>query len=969
MKSVNFLFSILLMLPRAIHGDHHRLALTDVTVERDDDDFITNEDTVLEVDIDPPIRINIFETSGSLSQNAEDAFITAMNKHATYHMQLYFREKIYLFDKVEFEVLGTETVTKQLEWDRKRRVFEKEEQEVQQFYQNYQLSHQEEDFESEFDHTHSRHLRRRNEGIIDNTLSSVERKTQWDVTGTSFLLGGKVKFGVIPAASSAETNSVLFDTMEKKWWMYEFIKEEENLELNNVQQWLIQASRITEAPTISPTKSPIIDPTEAPIKSPTTSPTMTATKGPTKAPTKGPTTSPVQGPTKNPTKLPTSSPTKYPSQDPTQSPSKLPTSFPTVSYQPTHRFFPSNSPSQSPTQAIPGAGLATSDVTEESSEKNGFVPLIVASSLVSLVVFVGSGMFLKKKKKDRSLAKIDKKCEAVLAHKRLDDDDDEEFNFDDDPFSPVPACPHTIPTREESQSSDSGEYSFSAASGDGHQGEASLSSANTQQNSLSSCQTDKVNNCTDVKKNDSEMDQLDALVKDCSMKTPLRSPLKDTSLIKNSSKPPMAPSSSSEKAFPIQLGESGDVQALNAVGADQVASTSNGSLQEGSPNNISLPIVGAASAAIATGTGVAPKLLQFFVKSENESNNNIKTRSPSTKSSSSPITTVTPEKVSKEEFEKGWDVDLPFAWTPSDPNTESNNKQGRNERDVANENLLSGLNGVDGSFPSFKSDTPSSSRPSQSIGDSTAYQSASEMHPLDWSNKGSEYDGASIEDSTYTGEGETASPKDHSRASWDQVNSNIMRHQSPLDLNHSDFNSGSSANFLTPRSNMNYPNTPKTNETESSRHSSSICDSSPSSKGSSKQLINDLVWLEKKIADVKKRVDKLDGDEGYLSSSPPMTPNSALNRSVGSPISHSIVCRDVVAPPGKLGLVIHSTRDGPSIHTVKTGSVLQGKLYPGDLLVAVDDCDTRTCTAEEVMEMMGQKSNFERKITVIHYDI
>lgn len=81
----------------------------------------------------------------------------------------------------------------------------------------------------------------------------------------------------------------------------------------------------------------------------------------------------------------------------------------------------------------------------------------------------------------------------------------------------------------------------------------------------------------------------------------------------------------------------------------------------------------------------------------------------------------------------------------------------------------------------------------------------------------------------------------------------------------------------------------------------------------------------------------------------------------------SVVCRDCFAPPGKLKIVITSTKDGPAVHTVKKGSALTDSIHPGDLIISVDNVDTRASTAEEVMKMMTTRSRFVRKITVLHF--
>jgi hypothetical protein len=179
---------------------------------------------------------------------------------------------------------------------------------------------------------------------------------------------------------------------------------------------------------------------------------------------------------------------------------------------------------------------------------------------------------------------------------------------------------------------------------------------------------------------------------------------------------------------------------------------------------------------------------------------------------------------------------------------------------------------------------------------------------------------------------------------------------------------------------------------ERSKLSSLSGNTTPGSKGSietefsaSRQLINDLVWLERKIADVRTSafamsmapmspispggLDHADS-LSYTSRDAPVSPSSHGETTTidSNGIMQSIVCRDCYAPPGKLQIVIQSTKDGPAVHSVKAGSSLEGHLFPGDLIIAVDNVDTRTFKAEDVMKMMASKSGFERKITVLHYE-
>jgi hypothetical protein len=173
-------------------------------------------------------------------------------------------------------------------------------------------------------------------------------------------------------------------------------------------------------------------------------------------------------------------------------------------------------------------------------------------------------------------------------------------------------------------------------------------------------------------------------------------------------------------------------------------------------------------------------------------------------------------------------------------------------------------------------------------------------------------------------------------------------------------------------------------ETSKTPRSEATKESATSRASASRQLIHDLVWLEKKIAGVRQGPDSALGETtdslSYVSndnnefrsiashddSDDEETPtvSTGQNNSVMS----SIVCRDCYAPPGKLHIVIHSTKDGPAVHTVKEGSSLEGHIFPGDLIISVDNIDTRSYTAEQVMKMMASKGNQERKITVLHFE-
>jgi len=76
---------------------------------------------------------------------------------------------------------------------------------------------------------------------------------------------------------------------------------------------------------------------------------------------------------------------------------------------------------------------------------------------------------------------------------------------------------------------------------------------------------------------------------------------------------------------------------------------------------------------------------------------------------------------------------------------------------------------------------------------------------------------------------------------------------------------------------------------------------------------------------------------------------------------------EVLAPPGKLGVVIDTPNDGaPVVHAIKDSSVIANQLQVGDKLTMVDDDDVRSMTAIKVSKLISRKSaNATRKLTII----
>jgi len=82
-------------------------------------------------------------------------------------------------------------------------------------------------------------------------------------------------------------------------------------------------------------------------------------------------------------------------------------------------------------------------------------------------------------------------------------------------------------------------------------------------------------------------------------------------------------------------------------------------------------------------------------------------------------------------------------------------------------------------------------------------------------------------------------------------------------------------------------------------------------------------------------------------------------------LNHTNAIINIIIILGKLGVIIDTTSSGPIVHEVKPGSALEGVLFSGDRIIAVDDIDTRSKTAAEVTNIMASKVNVARKISVL----
>ena len=74
---------------------------------------------------------------------------------------------------------------------------------------------------------------------------------------------------------------------------------------------------------------------------------------------------------------------------------------------------------------------------------------------------------------------------------------------------------------------------------------------------------------------------------------------------------------------------------------------------------------------------------------------------------------------------------------------------------------------------------------------------------------------------------------------------------------------------------------------------------------------------------------------------------------------------DVVAPAGKLGMVIDTPNGGiPVVHAIKDTSVLIDSVRVGDRLLSVDGEDCTGMTAMQVSKLISLKSNKPARVLV-----
>ena len=90
-----------------------------------------------------------------------------------------------------------------------------------------------------------------------------------------------------------------------------------------------------------------------------------------------------------------------------------------------------------------------------------------------------------------------------------------------------------------------------------------------------------------------------------------------------------------------------------------------------------------------------------------------------------------------------------------------------------------------------------------------------------------------------------------------------------------------------------------------------------------------------------------------------LPPNLRSSSSDGKPVT-----RVVIAPPGKLGIIIDTTIEGPVVHKINNGSPMTGKLLPGEIIIAIDEVDCRALSAAAITQLMIKTTGRDRKLTI-----
>jgi len=75
----------------------------------------------------------------------------------------------------------------------------------------------------------------------------------------------------------------------------------------------------------------------------------------------------------------------------------------------------------------------------------------------------------------------------------------------------------------------------------------------------------------------------------------------------------------------------------------------------------------------------------------------------------------------------------------------------------------------------------------------------------------------------------------------------------------------------------------------------------------------------------------------------------------------------IKAPPGRLGIVIDTTVEGPVVHSVQSASPMRLKLFAGDVITSIDGVETSGLSSEAVSALLSVKADQERCFLVARH--
>ena len=108
------------------------------------------------------------------------------------------------------------------------------------------------------------------------------------------------------------------------------------------------------------------------------------------------------------------------------------------------------------------------------------------------------------------------------------------------------------------------------------------------------------------------------------------------------------------------------------------------------------------------------------------------------------------------------------------------------------------------------------------------------------------------------------------------------------------------------------------------------------------------------------------GGRGGATDAPSLAPDDS--QSLYTARRGPMVLRDIQAPPGKLGIVIDTSLEGPVVHKVNENSPLLGKIFAGDIITSINGIDTRAMKASAITGIMVRTAHEPRALTVASED-